>query len=218
MSDILAVFRLEHPALALTETVRLDQSAVVNPIRGEGTDPTADRYLFSVWSEDYSRFEAGLADDPTVAAYEQVIALDGEAFYAIRYTDHAILFSTEVARCNGVVLDMENDGTAWRFKVWLPDRAAARDLWTAATEAELDVELVRVNEHGSIIEANYGMTEAQRDAVLTALDLGYFDEPRGITLAELADELDISEPSASRLIRRGLKRLVTASIAETEDE
>lgn len=216
MPDILAVFRVEDPSLALTETVGHDGSAVVHPVSGVGTDPTGERHLFSVRTADFDRFEAGLRADPTVDAFEQAAEFDGEAIYALRYTDRAVLFSTEVARCNGVVLEMENEGTAWRFKVWLPDRAAAQSLWEFATDADLGVELVRVNEHGSVLEGSYGLTEAQREAVRTALELGYFDEPRGVTLEELAAALDISESSASRLVRRGLKRLLSATLAETD--
>ena len=214
MTDILAVFRVEAPAIALTETVRHDGSAVVHPIRGAGTDPSGDRHLFSVRTDDLDRFEAGLAGDPTVDAFERVVELGDHAVYALRYTDRAVLFSTEVVRQNGVVLEMENEGTAWRFKCWLPDRSAAQALWTFATDHDVDVELVRINEYGSVLEGSYGLTDAQRAAVLVALDLGYFDEPRGVTLGELAEELDISEPSASRLVRRGLKRLVTATLAD----
>ena len=214
MTDILAVFRVEADVLALTETVANDGSAVVHPIRGAGTDPSGDRHLFTVRSDDRSRFESGLAGDPTVDSFERVVELGDEAVYALRYTDRAVLFSTEVARQNGVVLEMENEGTAWRFKCWLPDRAAAQALWEFGRANDVDVELVRINEYGSVLEGSYGLTDAQREAVLLALDLGYFDEPRGVTLGELADELDITEPSASRLVRRGLRRLVSATLAE----
>lgn len=216
MTDILAVFRVEAPSIALTETVRHDGSAVVHPIRGAGTDPSGDRHLFSVRTDDHDRFEAGLAGDPTVDAFERVVELGEQAVYALRYTDRAVLFSTEVARQNGVVLEMENEGTAWRFKCWLPDRSAAQALWEFGRANEVDVELVRINEYGSVLEGSYGLTAAQREAVLAALELGYFDEPRGVTLEGLAEELDISEPSASRLVRRGLKRLLTATLAEAE--
>jgi predicted DNA binding protein len=216
MNDILAVFRVQHPALGLTATVAHDASAVVHPIRGAGTDPKGNRHLFSIRSGDLGRFEEGLARDSTVDEFERVVELGDEAVYAIRYTDDAVLFSTEVPRVNGVVLEIENEGTAWRFKAWLPDRSAAQALWDFATEHDVDVELVRINEYGSVLEGSFGLTEAQQEAVLAALDLGYFDEPRGVTLGELAEELDISEPSASRLVRRGLKRLVTATIAEAD--
>ena len=216
MDDILAVFRVEGPTIALTATVGDDGSAVLHPLRGAGTDPSGDRHLFSVRSDDLGRFEAGLDGDPTVAAFERVVELGDQAVYALRYTDRAVLFSTEVARQNGVVLEMENEGTAWRFKCWLPDRSAAQALWEFGRANDVEVELVRINEYGSVLEGSYGLTAAQREAVLAALELGYFDEPRGVTLEELADELGISEPSASRLVRRGLKRLLTATLAESD--
>jgi predicted DNA binding protein len=216
MTDILAVFRVEHPDIALTGTVAHDESAVLRPIRGAGTDPTGDRHLFSVHSDAMDRFEAGLAADPTVDDFECVVELGADAVYGLTYSDDAILFSTAVARLNGVVLEMENEGTSWRLKAWFPDREAAQRLWDFATDHDVDVELVRINEYGSVLEHSYGLTEAQREAVLVALEVGYFDEPRGATLAELASELDISKPSASRLLRRGLKRLALATIAETE--
>lgn len=214
MTDVLAVFRVEHPDIALTATVAHDESAVVHPIRGAGTDPTGDRHLFSVRSADFDRFEAGLEADPTVDTSARVIELGEEAVYALTYSDRAVLFSTEVGRLNGVVLEIENEATAWRLKAWFPDREAAQQLWEFARAHDVDTELVRINDYASVLEDRYGLTAAQQTAVLAALEAGYFDEPRGVTLGELADELDISEPSASRLVRRGLRRLVTATLAE----
>ncbi|HKJ60056.1 MAG TPA: helix-turn-helix domain-containing protein, partial [Halobacteriales archaeon] len=51
-----------------------------------------------------------------------------------------------------------------------------------------------------------------------ALETGYFDEPRGATLGEVARRLDISQPAASGLLRRGLKRLVRSTVAESDGE
>lgn len=215
MTDILAVFRFEHPDIALTATVAHDSSAVLHPIRGAGTDPTGDRHLFSVRSADLDRFEEGLADDPTIDSFERVVELGEEAVYALTYSRSTVLFSTEVAQLNGVVLEMQNEGTTWRLKAWFPNREAAQRLWDFAIDHDVTVELVRINEYGSVLEGSYGLTEAQREAILMALDAGYFDEPRGATLGDVADALDISKPSASRLLRRGLKRLATATIAET---
>lgn len=216
MTDILAVFRVEHPDIALTATIARDESAVIRPVREAGTDPEGERYLFSVTSEDFETLEAGLEADPTIEAYECIVKLGEEAVYAFTYSDRAILFSTEIARLNGVILEIENEGTTWLLKTWFPDRRAAQRLWGFATEHDVDVELVRINEYGSILEHSYGLTDAQREAVLVALDVGYFDEPRGATLGELADELGIAKPSASRLLRRGLKRLALSTLAETD--
>lgn len=216
MTDLVAVFRVEHPDIALTATVDHDPSAVIRPIREAGTDPDRDRHLFSVTSENFDRLEAGLEGDRTIEAYERVIRLGDESVYAFTYSDDAILFSTEIARLNGVILEFENEGTAWRLKIWFPSREGAQRLWDFASDHDVDVELDRINAYSSILEGRYGLTEAQREAILLALEAGYFNEPRGATLGDIADELDISKPSASRLLRRGIRRLVLSTVAETE--
>jgi predicted DNA binding protein len=216
--DILAVFRVEHPDIALTRTVGHDTTATIRPIRQAGTDPESDRYLFSVTSEDFDRFEAGLASDPTVEAYERVIHLDDEAVYSFTYAEDSILLSTEIGRSNGIVVEMENVGTTWVVKTWFPSRESAQRLWDFAVEHGAEISLDRINEHGSIVSGSYGLTETQRDAILVALETGYFDEPRGVTLGEVARQLDISQPAASGLLRRGLKRLIRSTVAEAEEE
>lgn len=216
MNDILAVFRLEHPDFALTATAADDESAEIRPIRNAGTDPESDRYLFSVRSEDFERFEAALEADWTIERFERVVTLGDEAIYAFAYADRAILFSTEIGRRNGVILDVSNEGTTWVLRTWFPDRAAAQGFWEYAREHGVDIELERVNDYGSIVSSDYGLTETQRDALLVALDSGYFDEPRGATLGELAAELDISQPAASGLVRRGIRRLLLSTVAEAE--
>ena len=212
--DILAVFRVEHQEIALTRTAEHDPTATLRPIREAGTDPNKERYLFSVTSEDFERFEAGLDADPTVADYERIVQLEDEAVYAFTYADDAILFSTQVGRTNGVVLEMENDGTTWIFKTWFPNRESAQRMWDFAIDHEIEISLDRINEHGSIVSNSFGLTAPQHEAVLVALESGYFDEPRGATLGEVARELDISQPAASGLLRRGLKRLVRSTLAE----
>lgn len=216
MTDILAVFRVEHPDIALTATVAHDQTAVIRPVQDAGTDRSTDRHLFSVQSADFDRLEAGLDADPTIAAYERVIELGDEAIYALTYTDRAVLISTAVNQLNGVILEIENEGTTWRLNVWFPDRESAQRLWQYASDHEVHVELVRINDYTSILEHSYGLTETQREAILVALEVGYFDEPRGATLGEVAEALDITKPSASRLLRRGVKRLAEGTVAETD--
>ena len=53
-----------------------------------------------------------------------------------------------------------------------------------------------------------GMTAAQREALVTAHEMGYFDVPRAATLAEVAAELDVAAASLSERLRRAQSHLV----------
>ncbi|MGM0398096.1 MAG: helix-turn-helix domain-containing protein [Halobacteriota archaeon] len=46
------------------------------------------------------------------------------------------------------------------------------------------------------------LTDAQRAFLSTAIELGYFEDPRGITATELADHFDITPSAVSRRLRR----------------
>ena len=56
---------------------------------------------------------------------------------------------------------------------------------------------------------------AQRRAMRGALDHGYYRTPRGITLDELAEILDVPRSTLSYRLRRAEERLVTSYLGET---
>jgi len=219
MADVKAVVRVKHPDIVLTETVAHDQSSTVRSVSEAGTDPTSGKFFYRVESSDFQEFEAGLRDDRTIGGFERVLETrDGEAIYSFEYTDEAKIISPVISAANGVILDMENDGSAWIFTVWMPERTDLAHLWEYARENDVEVELLRVNEYAGIGTTDAGLTDSQREALLVAFKAGYFEDPRNATLSDVAAELDISQPAASGLIRRGINRLITSSLLDEGDE
>ncbi len=218
MGDIKAVVRVEHPDIVLTGTVTHDRSSSAESVSEAGTDPTSGKFFYHVTSSDFGRFEDGLRDDHTVGGFERVIETrDGEAIYSFEYTDEAKVLSPVISAANGVILDMKNQGIAWILTVWMPERTGLAPLWDYAQRNDIDIELLRVNEYASIGNTDGGLTDSQREALLVAFERGHFEEPRDATLAEVAADLDISQPAASGLLRRGIKRLISSSLLD-EDE
>lgn len=218
MSDITTAVRIEHPDIVLTKTVAHDPTSDVRSVSEAGTDPTSGKFFYHVESSDFRRFEDGLRSDHTVGEFERVIETsDEKAICSFEYTDEAKVFSPVVSTANGVVLDMENDGNAWMFTVWMPERTYLADLWDNARQQEIDIELLRVNEYAGLGDTDSGLTDCQREAFLVAFEAGYFEEPRNATLGEVAAELDISQPAAGGLLRRGIKRLIISSLMENSE-
>lgn len=214
MSDLTATLRVESPALALTETVAHDPTATVRPVSGAGTVPDAEAHLFSVRTSDLDRFEAGLEGDRTVEAFERVVEIDDEAVYRFEYRPDTLVLSGSIAELDGVSLGWINDGTAWTVRVWLPDRAALAALWADARERDVDVSLERVSEYTGPGGSDSPLTRAQRTAIRRAFEMGYFEEPRAATLSEVAADLGISQPAAGGRLRRGVRRLVAATVVD----
>ena len=218
MTDIKAVVRIEHPDIVLSKTVTHDQTSKVRSVLEAGTDPTSGKFFYRIQSSDFGQFEDGLRSDHTISEFERVIATrDTETIYRFEYTDEAKIISPIISTANGVILDMKNDGNGWILTVWMPDRTNLAPLWEYAAQNEIDIELLRVNEYASIGNTDAGLTDSQREALLVALDNGYYEEPRNATLSEVAAELDISQPAASGLLRRGTKRLIISSLVDDSE-
>ncbi|MDY6819095.1 MAG: helix-turn-helix domain-containing protein [Halobacteriales archaeon] len=218
MTDIKAVVRAKHPDIVLTQTVAHDRSSKVRSVSEAGTDPTSGKFFYHIESADFARFEEGLRKDSTVGKSERVIETrDGAAIYSFEYTDEAKVLTPVVSAANGVILDMENEGRAWILTVWIPERTDLVQLWDYARQNDIDIELLRVNEYASLGSTDAGLTDSQRDALLVALDAGYFEEPRDATLSDVAAELDISQPAASGLLRRGIKRLIISALVDESE-
>ena len=214
MSDVTATLRLSSPTLALTETVAYDDSATVQPVPGAGTVPDAGGYLFTIQSADFDRFETALRRDSTIADFEQLTCVGSEAVYRFEYAAEATLFSPVIASVDGVSLDWTNEGTAWTVRVWLPNRAALATLWEYAVEHDIQCVIEQVHGYANPVGTDSGLTEDQQEALLLALEMGYFEEPREATLTDVAAELGISQPAAGGLLRRGMRRLLLGTIAD----
>lgn len=218
MTDIKAVVRAKHPDIVLTQTVAHDRSSNVKSVSEAGTDPTSGKFFYHIESADFSQFEDGLRNDSTVGEFERVIETrDKKAIYSFEYTDQAKVLSPVISAANGVILDMENDGSAWILTVWVSERTNLGYLWEYAQQNDIEIELLRVNEYASLGTTGAGLTDSQRDALLIAFERGYFDEPRNATLSEVAAELEISQPAASGLLRRGLRRLIVSSLVDDSE-
>ncbi|MFC7209249.1 helix-turn-helix domain-containing protein [Natronoarchaeum sp. GCM10025321] len=218
MTDIKAVVRAEHPDIVLTQSVSHDRSSKVKSVSEAGTDPTSGKFFYYIESSDFQRFEDGLRNDSTIGEFERVIETrDKEAIYSFEYTDKAKILSPVISAANGVILDMENDGSAWILTVWMPERTDLVHLWDYAQQHDIDIDLLRVNEYAGLGNTDAGLTDSQREALLAAFRSGYFEEPRNATLSEVAADLDISQPAASGLLRRGIKRLIISSLMDESE-
>jgi cytidyltransferase-like protein len=62
-----------------------------------------------------------------------------------------------------------------------------------------------------------GLTNDQEQTLTTAYERGYFAIPRGTTIQELGEALDISDSAVSQRLRRGEESLIAATLLTAAD-
>ncbi|MDZ5810295.1 helix-turn-helix domain-containing protein [Halorubrum sp. AD140] len=63
-------------------------------------------------------------------------------------------------------------------------------------------------------EAETALTDTQREALVLAYERGYFNTPRDVTMADLGDELNISQQAVASRLRRGIRSILGTTLSE----
>ncbi|UWG46835.1 Transcriptional regulator, contains HTH domain [Halanaeroarchaeum sp. HSR-CO] len=208
MSMVYVRFRLDHPIFR--ETLRQVPEAELQWVRNTPTS-TGSRLLFWASVEDGDAFRRAVADDPTVEEVVRTIPVDDRYLCQVELTEsgtdtdlYPILLDTA-----SVVRDATVTVDGWDCHFGFADSAAIARFFDTAREQGIDFEIDRVYEPRRSDDFDTGLTAAQREALVTALELGYFEVPRTEGLETLGEKLDISDTAASERIRRGTRSLIT---------
>jgi hypothetical protein len=106
----------------------------------------------------------------------------------------------------------------WKLRFSFTDRKHHRTFYEQYS-ASVDLDVIRVSDRSNpMSHGEFGLAERQRDALITALEPGYFVVPREATTAELADELDASPQAVSQRLRRGTRNPRASTIGTQEPE
>jgi len=72
----------------------------------------------------------------------------------------------------------------------------------AALPESVDTTVERLGEYDRRRSPETVLTDRQREVVATAIELGYYDVPRGATVSDVATELDITDSTVSAHLRK----------------
>lgn len=108
-----------------------------------------------------------------------------------------------------VVLEAAMEETQWVFRLRFPGYEALSTFSRRCRENDIELELQQLySPPTSADDSPPDLTPEQREVLVTARDLGYFEVPRQATLDELGAALDISDSAASQRLRRAFSTMV----------
>lgn len=212
--SLIAIVHVAHPDLALSPAIRDTPEAAVRVMPQAATDPGTGLFFFFVENAGEA-LEAAFDRDHTVADWKKLSDSDMGAVYRLQHTDEALLLSPKTLELGGLMREATSDETGWTVRLQFDDREQLSRLWEYCKDEGITFDLRRMFRHqpwaGTDLAA---LTDPQLDALLTAHEEGYFEEPRRISLEELAELLDISPTAVGGRIRRGTAALVETTIVE----
>lgn len=179
-----------------TEDLRLEEDA---------------KFVFWASGDDFDRLESALVTDPTVEDYTLLTKLSDRRLYRTTLSDKAKQAMTYPAatKYDIVFLNVVATYGGSQVRARVPGREALKKYRKACVERGISFNLERLYRAEPVDSADkYRLTPAQRDVLVKAHERGYFNEPRSITLEELAEEFDVTPSALGRRMRRAQDTLI----------
>ena len=186
----------------------------------ETTVPLGDRTipLVRLHEPENEAFERHVRGHPAVDDLRVVNTHDDETLYGLesRIDDD---FFQGVLSLDGNLLEATGTADTWSFDLRFPSHAALSDFQKYCHDADLRVDIKRIyNPTRPDAGPWYGLTTAQREMLIEAVEVGYYSLPRRISTQALADTYDISDQAVTERLRRGIDTLVTNTLLLTNDD
>ncbi|PSP97340.1 helix-turn-helix domain-containing protein [Halobacteriales archaeon QS_4_70_19] len=206
--SIIAEYRLSAGRLVLGPTFEAVPDIELELERSFATDP--ERPVLFAWARGpLDAFETAAKEDATVADLQILDTVGEKRLYRISAGEatEVVLYPRWV-EIGAERLEASYADGWWHSRTRFPDRNALADYRTFLGEHDVEFRLKRLYDAGEASGNQLGLTAEQRETLVLACEMGYFDIPRGTTTSGLAEELDISNQAVSERLRRGYRRLV----------
>lgn len=197
------------------ELGRIMDLSTVRMVELESLVPAGERAVpyFWVYDSDFATFETTVRDCPDVDAIARVDTYDDRILYAFGWSAENDPVFRAIRSVDAYILNATGSGETWAFELRFPTHDAMSRFQDRCREHDIAFEVLRVHDPSKPdLGPWFGLTEPQREALVLAVERGYYDIPRGCTTVELAEELGISDQAVTERLRRAIVTLSSNTV------
>jgi predicted DNA binding protein len=182
--------------------------------------PTNGGVLPFFWATgaNFEGFERHVLEDPNVAELTPLDRVGDSVLYRIEWVGIDDLVAN-IGETQGTILEVRGNSDKWAFRVRFPDHNLLAGFYNYCSEHDVPIHLQRAYTLTKAFDQGhqFELTPEQREALILAVQRGYFTSPRKATLADLAPELDISQQALSMRIRRANEKVLRHALLRSEE-
>ncbi|MFD1647472.1 helix-turn-helix domain-containing protein [Haloarchaeobius litoreus] len=183
--------------------------------------PTSGDVAPYVWvTGDTDGFERAIDGSAADVGYDVLDRHDARVLYRLRWGTEPTGLLSIFVDTNAAVLEARATDR-WFFRVRFPDDTSVTRFHERTREHGYELDLHRLGRSADgtdEADGAYGLTPEQREALLFAVETGYFAIPRQSTLDDIAAEFDISNQAASERLRRATETVLQNALDQELDE
>ncbi|MFC6862153.1 helix-turn-helix domain-containing protein [Halomicroarcula sp. GCM10025817] len=174
--------------------------------------PTGDAILPYIWVRGPNGEQAreSLSEAATLADVEVIDQVGDRSLLRCEYVTTYEGVLGAIVETDVSLLSANGTTKDWTIQVRAIEPGAISQFDGACRDRGIELTLTELHDLSAGRESEPPeLTAPQREALMLAYELGYFDEPRTATLEDVAAELGISRQAVSSRLRRGHRTLVS---------
>lgn len=211
--SIIAEFTVPADEFALYQTLCEIPEIVVEVERVVAHDEGHLVPYFWTSGENYTEFEQRAEDDPSIKGITKLDEVKGATLYRAEWVDDVETVAYTMTNTGATLLNAKGYEGRWSMELRFENREGLSTFHTYLQENEMNATLQRLYEPSQPrVDGQPGLTNTQHETLVTALQEGYYNTPRDLTMAELAAKLGISQPALSKRLRGGHSTLIKNSL------
>lgn len=215
---VIAHFRVPADSFELGRILELEEGG---RIELENMVPMGEKAVpfVSVSDEVRDRFEKKVASHPSVDHIVEVTRHDGERLFSLDWNVARDVFFQGIVDLRGQLLSGTGTVETWEFEVRFLTHEKLGEFQDHCSNAHISLEVGRIyNPVRPGTGMWYGVTGPQREALMLAVQGGYYSIPRQISTQELANELGISDQAVTERLRRAIETLTRNTLVAMQEE
>ncbi|WP_228842275.1 helix-turn-helix domain-containing protein [Halococcus agarilyticus] len=172
-----------------------------------------DHALLVVRADGHERsVDAGVRSDPGVGAAERFGERADGWTYRVTWAGRPRRIIRRLVAADVTLLSMRGRGGRWKLRVLAADRDGVAEAHDVLDDLDCAAECRMVSAFDGEGTSHAGLSDEQREALVTAFEAGYYNVPRDATANELAADLGISHQALSERFRRACEHLVETEL------
>jgi predicted DNA binding protein len=216
---LIAEFTVPAREFALETTLREVPEMIVEVERVVAHE--SDWIVPYLWTtgETYDEFERAAATDRTITDLVKVTDVEDAALYRVGWVVDVETVAYGIPQTGATLLSAIGKDDRWQLQIRFDDQRGTAAFQRFLRENDLVAHLSRLYEvNHPRTDGQPGLTDLQHATLVAALQAGYYETPRRISMSDLAERMGISQQALSKRLRAGHRTVIANSLTVTPPE
>lgn len=208
--SVIGEFTVPASALAMQQTLTEVPEMSVEIERVVAHESGTLTPYFWVRGGDMERFKSALKDDPSVLEATRVDMLEEETLYRAVWPTDVESVGQAYLEAGATVLEATGRNQRWELRLRFDSQRNLSTFHEHCEENDIPLTVDRIyNPTTAKGGGQFGITPKQREALVAALDAGFYETPPAATMTEIAETLGISQQALSKRLRRAHGNIIS---------